>query len=422
IRSQYSDALNFYGSHSPRELAETFGTPLYVYNENVLRRACRELKSLSSHPGFGVNYSVKANANPTLLRIIREEGLVVDAMSPGELHMEKLAGFSPEEIFYISNNNSTEELQNALEHNLLISVDSLSQLETLGRINQGGRVMVRLNPGIGAGHHAKVITAGKATKFGISPDQTDTIFALCERYRMTLAGVNQHIGSLFMEPDKYLEAARFLLEFIATFPASVLDGLDVIDFGGGFGIPYRKYDGEPRLDMVSLGTQLHAMLCDWTAQTGYKGRFLVEPGRYVVAECGILLGRVHAVKSNADKRYVGTDVGFNVLMRPAMYDSFHDFEIYRGSRPSSGAEMPQTIVGNICESGDILAKERLLPEIHEGDVLGILDAGAYGFSMSSPYNQRLRPAEVLIGADGAARLIRRRESLADLSACLEGLH
>ena len=422
IRSAYTDSLHFYGGHTPRELAETYGTPLYVYNENVLRQRCRDLTALSDQPGFGVNYSIKANANPVLLRMIREEGLVVDAMSPGELFMNDLAGFTPAEILYISNNNSDTELQNALVHGLLVSVDALAQLDTLGRLNRCGKVMVRFNPGIGAGHHAKVVTAGKETKFGVTPDKMDEVFALLAKHGLTLAGINQHIGSLFMEPDGYLNAAQVLLDLAETLPDGALDRLEIIDFGGGFGIPYHKYEGEARLDMADLGRRLHAMISGWAARTGYKGRFLVEPGRYVAAECGVLLGRVHAVKNNGDKRYVGTDLGFNVLVRPAMYDSFHDVEIYRGEKSATDAEpMRQTIVGNICESGDILAKDRLLPVMRQGDVLGILDAGAYGFTMASNYNQRRRPAEVLIQSDGTARLIRRRETLEDLARCLDGL-
>ena len=421
IRSTYTDECNFYGRHTPRELAETFGTPLYVYNENVLRQRCRDLMGLSKHPGFGVNYSVKANATPALLRIVREEGLVVDAMSPGELYMDELAGFTPAEILYISNNNSEAELKNAVARGLLISVDSLSQLDTLGRINKGGKVMVRFNPGIGAGHHAKVVTAGKETKFGVNPGQMDEVFALLKKHDMTLAGVNQHIGSLFMEAEGYLNAAEVLLHLAEQLPKGALDTLEVIDFGGGFGIPYHKYEGQARLDMAELGSRLHALISAWAEKTGYAGRFLVEPGRYVAAECSVLLGSVHAVKNNGDKRYVGTDLGFNVLVRPAMYDSFHDVEIYGEPGGTPRKTMVQTVVGNICESGDILARDRELPEICEGDVLGILDAGAYGFTMSSNYNQRQRPAEVLIQSDGTARLIRRRESLEDLALCLEGL-
>lgn len=422
IRSSYTDDLQFYGSHTPRELAKTFGTPLYVYNENVLRQRCRDLMGLSSHPGFGVNYSIKANANPVLLRMVREEGLVVDAMSPGELYMDQLAGFTSEQILYISNNNSREELQNALKHNLLVSVDSLSQLDDLGSINRGGKVMVRFNPGIGAGHHAKVVTAGKETKFGVNPDQMDEVFALLKKHDMALAGINQHIGSLFMEAEGYLNAAEVLLHMAEQLPEGALKKLEIIDFGGGFGIPYRKYEGQPRLDMAELGSRLHALFSNWAAKTGYAGRFLVEPGRYVAAECSVLLGSVHAVKNNGDKRYVGTDLGFNVLVRPAMYDSFHDVEIYGATDGKARKNMVQTVVGNICESGDILAKDRELPEICEGDVLGILDAGAYGFTMSSNYNQRQRSAEVLIQSDGTAKLIRRRETLEDMARCLEGLN
>ncbi|MDD4702675.1 MAG: alanine racemase, partial [Desulfovibrio sp.] len=294
IRSSYTDNLHFYGRHTPRELAETFGTPLYVYNENVLRQRCRDLMGLSNHPGFGVNYSIKANANPVLLRMVREEGLVVDAMSPGELYMDQLAGFTEEQILYISNNNSREELQNALKHNLLVSVDSLSQLDDLGSINRGGKVMVRFNPGIGAGHHAKVVTAGKETKFGVNPDQMDEVFALLQKHDMTLAGINQHIGSLFMEAEGYLNAAEVLLHLAEQLPEGALKTLEIIDFGGGFGIPYRKYEGQPRLDMAELGSRLHALFSGWAAKTCYTGRFLVEPGRYVAAECSVLLGSVHA--------------------------------------------------------------------------------------------------------------------------------
>ncbi|MBD5538468.1 MAG: diaminopimelate decarboxylase, partial [Desulfovibrio sp.] len=189
IRSTYTDRLRFYGDTTARELADRFGTPLYVYSEHILRERCRDLMGLSSRDGFGVNYSVKANANPSLLQIIRAEGLVADAMSPGELVMNALGGFTPEEILYISNNNTPEEMLNALAHGVLISVDSLSQLDMLGGINRGGRVMARFNPGIGAGHHAKVITAGKATKFGISPECLDEVFALLKKHELTLAGV-----------------------------------------------------------------------------------------------------------------------------------------------------------------------------------------------------------------------------------------
>lgn len=421
-RSRYTDSINFYGKTDPGALLKAFGSPLYVYNENVLRERCRTLKGLSAHPGFAVNYSVKANANVFLLRILKEEGLVVDAMSPGELYMDRLAGFSPDEILYISNNNSEKEMANALSHGLLISVDSLSQLERFGRLSHGGKFMVRLNPGIGAGHSSKVVTGGKKTKFGVPLDAMDEVFSLTRRFNLTLAGINQHIGSLFMKADDYLDAAKVLLDQADSLPDDIRGTLEVIDFGGGFGIPYRKYDGEPPLDMAALGEKFHSLICAWSEKSGYRGRFLVEPGRFVAAECGVLLGRVEAVKTNAGNHFVGTDIGFNVLMRPVLYDSFHDVEIYRPDGSGfDGKTLVQTITGNVCESGDILAGERELPAMREGDIVAILDAGAYGYSMASTYNERQRPAEVLIQKDGSARLIRKRESFADLARGFEGL-
>jgi len=414
IRSSYTGKLHFFGGNAPRQLAAVYGSPLYVYNENILRRSCRELLKLSAHPGFRVNYSAKANANPALLRIIREEGCLVDAMSPGELHMNLYAGFLREEILYVCNNVSKEELKNAAEHGLFVSVDSLAQLDLYGSVNRGGGVMLRFNPGIGAGHHKKVVTAGKATKFGLAPEELDEARALLAKHELTLAGLNQHIGSLFMEPGGYLDAMDWLLAFAAALRPEELEGLDILDFGGGFGIPYRKYENETRLDLDALGRGIHERISVFAAQTGYKGRFYVEPGRYAVAECGLLLGTVHAVKSNAGRRYVGTDLGFNALMRPVLYNAYHDMEIYRAGGHGDAGTLPQTVVGNICESGDILAEDRELPEIRIGDMLGVLDAGAYGFAMCSNYNLRLRPAEVLINADGSCRLIRRRDSLDDL--------
>jgi diaminopimelate decarboxylase len=368
------------------------------------------MKNLVALPGFTACYSTKANGNPHLLRIAREQGLIADAMSPGELALLERAGFEKSRINYVCNNVSGQELRLAAEKCDLVSVDSLSQLEAFGRVNPGGRVMVRVNPGIGAGHHQKVVTAGKETKFGVNPELFGGMKDILRRHKLTLAGLNQHVGSLFMDAASFVRAAEWLLETARAFP-----GLEVIDFGGGFGIPYHKYEGEKRLDLADLGQKLTALFRAYRQSAGFAGRFIIEPGRYVMAESGILLGTVHAVKNNGETRYVGTDLGFTILARPMMYGSFHDVEVYPGN-DAPREQMLQTIVGNICESGDILAKDRALPEIMEGDVIGVLDSGAYGHAMSSNYNQRLRPAEALVGMNGEAGLIRRRDSLEDLLA------
>ncbi|MBD5607964.1 MAG: diaminopimelate decarboxylase [Desulfovibrio sp.] len=411
----YTRSINFFGRLSPRDLLRVYGSPLYVYNEKILRERCRDLKKLSANPAFEVNYSVKANSNPALLRVVKEEGLRVDAMSLGELAMDRLAGFDPKNVLFISNNNTREELCQAVAAGCLVSVDSLSQLASLGEIAPGAKTMCRINPGIGAGHSAKVITGGANTKFGIDADRMGEIIELARRYDLRLAGLNQHIGSLFMSPEKYLAASSFLLEYARALPPDRFEQLEILDFGGGFGIPYHKYDGEKRLDLGALAEGLNALMSDFQAKTSYRGKFLIEPGRYVMAECGTLLGQIVAIKDNGDARYVGTDIGFNVLQRPVMYDAWHDIEVYA---PDDRDLLCQTVVGNICESGDILAKNRPLPEMREGDVIGLLDAGAYGFSMASNYNDRFLPAEVLITEDGCCNLIRRRQRAEDLAACL----
>ncbi len=406
----YTENTNFYGHTNAKELLEKYGSPLYVYNESILRERCKEVSKFISYPRFTSNYSVKANSNLELLKIVRDEGLYADAMSPGEIYALLKAGFEPAQIFYIGNNVSAEEMKYAIDRGIIVSIDSISQLELYGKINAGGRVAVRFNPGIGAGHHEKVTTGGKKTKFGVNLEYIDTVKALLNKYDLKLTGVNQHIGSLFMEGEAYIEAAKSILEAAAQF-----EDLDFVDLGGGFGIPYHKQEGQCRLDIKELGAKLTGILEDWVQSYGKEVTFKIEPGRYIVAECGVLLGTVYSVKRNYDTRYIGTDLGFNVLARPIMYDSHHDIEVYKqdGGAVSDKLESV-TVVGNICESGDIIARDRELPVIKEGDMLGIMDAGAYGYSMSSNYNNRLRPAEVLIRMDGEPVLIRRRDTLEDL--------
>lgn len=406
----YTEQTDFYRGTDPAKLLNEFGSPLYVYSEAILRERCREMKNLISYPHFKSNFSIKANSNLHLSRIAREEGLHADAMSPGEIHVLLTAGFRPEELLYVGNNVSADEMKYAVDRNILVSVDSISQLKQFGRLNPGGRVAVRFNPGVGAGHHEKVVTAGKNTKFGVNMDYIPEVKNILKEYNLKLAGVNQHIGSLFMDGTAYIEGAGSILKIAEAF-----EDLEFVDLGGGFGVPYHKQEGQKRLELKELGEKLEKLLSAWVERYGKQVVFKIEPGRYIVAECGILLGNVYAVKQNYDIKYIGTDLGFNVLARPVMYDSHHDVEVYRDGRivKVAGRE-PVTIVGNICESGDIIARNRSLPPVREGDILGIMDAGAYGYSMSSNYNNRLRPAEVLIKETGEAAVIRRRETIEDL--------
>ena len=389
------------------ELIKKYGSPLYVYDENILRKSCRDMHDLLPNKNLRVNYSAKANSNLEILKIVRDEDIDVDAMSPGEIYVQKLAGYSSDKIFYIGNNVSKKEMQYAIDENVLVSVDSLSQLESFGQINPGGDVAVRFNPGIGTGHHQKVVTAGKKTKFGVQKDFVPQVKELLEKYNLNLVGIDQHIGSLFLESDPYIKGVESLLEIAAQFP-----GPKFIDMGGGFGVPY--HEGEGRLDLQELSDKLDKVLDDFLANYDNKDViFKIEPGRYIPAECGVLLGEVYSVKDNYGKTYIGTDLGFNVLMRPVLYDSYHAVTIVKADPNEEGEEVA-TIVGNICESGDIIANERNIKKVSIGDVVVVGNAGAYGFAMSSNYNCRLKPAEVLIDKDGNDRLIRRRDTFEDI--------
>lgn len=389
------------------ELIEKYGSPLYVYDENTLRQRCKEIKHLLPNKNFRVNYSAKANSNLSLLKIVKDEGLDVDAMSPGEIFIQLHAGFAPEQIFYIGNNVSAEEMQYAIDNNVLVSVDSLSQLELYGKINPNGNVAVRFNPGIGAGHHQKVVTGGKKTKFGVQKEFVPQVKELLKKYNLNLVGINQHIGSLFMEATPYIEGVKSLLEIAKEFP-----NLKFIDMGGGFGVPYRE--DEARLDLNKLSKDLDEVLAEFLKDYDNKDVFFkVEPGRYISAECGILLGKVYSVKENYGHKYVGTDLGFNVLARPVMYDAYHEVHVAKKNNDYSQKE-EVSVVGNICESGDIIAKDRILPKVDEGDIIAVMNAGAYGFAMDSNYNCRLKPAEVLITSQGEDRLVRHRDKLENI--------
>lgn len=383
-------------------LLKKYGSPLYIYDETTLRKRCKEMRNLVPYPNFRPNYSAKANTNIELLKIIRSEGFYVDAMSPGEILLEQAAGFLPEEILFISNNVSEEELQFAVDRRITVSVDSLSQLETFGRKHPGKKVAFRLNPGIGAGHNKKVITGGKS-KFGIELREVNQVKEIAEQYKLNIVGINQHIGSLFLEGKEYLEACKIIFETARRFTS-----LEFVDLGGGFGVPYHD---EKRLNLERLSVKLNQLICEFAASYSNKEiEIKIEPGRYIVAECGLLVGSVNSVKVNYDEKYVGTDIGFNVLMRPVLYDSYHNIIVYNDVEEKEKV----TMVGNICETGDVIAKDRTLPCMKEGDLFAIETVGAYGYCMSSNYNARLRPAEILYQCDGQERLIRKRDTFEDI--------
>jgi diaminopimelate decarboxylase len=394
------------GGIEAESLVKDFGSPLYVYDEAVIRTRARELMQSVTYPKTGIKYACKANTNVEIMKVLREEGVSIDAVSPGEVYAALQAGFDRERILFTTNNATHEEIEYGLEKGILINVDSLSQLSFVGRHHPGISLCVRINPHVIAGHHDHVITGGPESKFGIDYTEVDRIKSIAGEYGISIVGIHQHIGSGILQPEKFMEAIHVLLDTARHF-----EGLEFIDFGGGIGIPY--HEDEDPIDLEVLGRNITEQFDSFCEAYGSRLKLILEPGRYLVAESGYLLATVTSVKEGQRHRFVGVNSGFNHLVRPAMYGSYHPI-VHATS--VEGKRTAQTVAGNLCESGDTFTRDeegivdRDLPVFNEGDLVAILNAGAYGYSMASLYNTRPRPAEVLV-ADGRARLIRERDSI-----------
>lgn len=383
------------------EIASEFGTPTYVYDERVIRAQCQLLKKHLSGIPNKLLYAMKANSHPEVLAIMRSEKIGIDAVSPGELYLAQQMGFAPADILYTANNMTDEEMHVVAGSGVLLNIGELSRVERFGAAYPGAPVCVRLNPQIGSGHHAHVITAGKSTKFGIPVQEKDRIMDTAAKSNLRLVGLHQHIGSGIPSMETLGAAVEVLLE-----TAQYFDGLELLNLGGGFNIPYRP--GEPPIDFENFQTKVVSILESHAATRDKSDlSYWFEPGRFLVAEAGTLLVTADTVKYANDKVYAGTDSGMNQLVRPSVYGAYH--EIFNISNPD-GERLPYEVVGNICESGDVFAKARGVQKIREGDFLAIMDAGAYGMSMASLYNLRPMPAEVIIREDGSYECISERLS------------
>jgi len=397
---------------SALRLAEESDTPLYVISETRIRENFNHLEdALRQHyEKVRVYYAAKANTSLSVLRILKSEGAYVDAVSPGEVYLALQAGFPPERLLFTGTSVRNDELRFLLDRKIDVNIDSLSQLRRLLKIATPEFLSVRVNPEFGAGHHEHVITAGKESKFGIWENDVAKAYEMTKSAGVERFGIHMHIGSGILEVEPVLIAARKLLEIAASVHKRVGIDFEFIDLGGGLGVPYKPDDTELDLDLYA--EKVLGLFKDRIDEYGLGDPyFCVEPGRYIVCDACILLTRVNTVKATAHKKFVGVDAGFNTLIRPAMYGSYHPIAF--ASDLDAPREEVYDVVGPICESGDLLARDRKLPKIQEGDLLAILNAGAYGYSMSSQYNSRPRCAEVLV-KDGNYCVIRERESFEDL--------
>ena len=387
--------------------AEAFGTPTYVYFEDTIVRQIRTLKSHLDGLPLRLLYAMKANHALPVMKTMLGEGLGIDAVSPAELAYALKVGFPADRVFFSANNMTDEEMHFATERGVLLNVGELSRLEAFGAAYPGSSVCVRLNGQVGAGHHDHVITAGDKSKFGIPVEQVNEIHRIANTHELTIVGLHQHIGSGIMDTETLWKAISVILDASTSF-----EDLQFINVGGGLGIPYRP--DEKALDMSSFDTLIVEPLRDFI-DSHPSGDLSIwfEPGRFFTAQSGVLLARVNTVKEGTVRTFAGTDSGMNHLVRPAMYGSYH--HVVNLSNPD-GPEKVYDVVGNICESSDFFAKDRAVAELREGDIIGVLDAGAYGMSMVTTYNMRSEPAEVWIPIDGEPQLSRPRRSVAEMVA------
>jgi len=397
---------------STLKLAEEYGTPLYVMSERKIRENYRRFKSVFSkkYDKNRVFYSAKANTNLSILRILKSEGAGIDAVSQGEVFLAFEAGLLSDNILYTGNCADEGELQYLLEKQVMINVDSLSQLERLLKMGTPTVLSVRINPILGAGHHQHVITAGKTSKFGVHEEVALKAYKLAKSARVKSFGMHMHIGSGIMDASPITSAMKRLLDLAKNIHENIGISFDFINFGGGIGVPYKPEEKEVDLELFS--DKLVGLFKEGIREYSLgEPEFWLEPGRYLVAETGILLTRVNMIKRTPFRRFAGVDAGFNTLIRPAMYGSYH--HILAVNKLNHPLTEEYDVVGPLCESGDIFASGCLLPKLSEGDLLAMLNAGAYGFSMASQYNSRPRPAEVLV-KEGHYELVRERETLKDL--------
>jgi diaminopimelate decarboxylase len=414
---EYKEEILYFAEKNTLDIAEKYGTPLYVIDEQLIRERYRSLKNVLSreYKNNQINYAVKANSNLSVLKILNSEGASFDCTSMGELYTCLKAGISSDKMIYTGNMFTDADFEFAVKYDIFVNLDSLSQLSRLVRIQENlgkekDAISFRINPEIGAGHHKHTITAGKNIKFGILEDQAIEAYKKAREAGFKKFGIHQHIGSGVLNALDFGKPAEKFLSIIKKIKEDLDIKFDFIDFGGGLGIPYR-----PEEDPLNLESYKNLVIKPFINLVKTEGLgeplFKIEPGRYLSAESTILLTQINTIKDNGFKLFAGVNAGFNTLIRPTLYNSYH--HIIPCDLKGKEQYKEYDIVGPICESGDVLGKERKLKELKEEDYLAILDAGAYGFVMSSPYNSRPRPAEVLINNKEIYE-IRRAETFDDL--------
>jgi len=384
-------------------IANEFGTPLYVYHAEKIKEQYNKLVSAFENTNTVFFYACKALTNINILKYIKSLGANVDCSSIFEARLALHAGFPPQWILYTSNGISFDEIEEAQSLGVYINIDSLSNLEKFGKkFGNSYPVGVRLRPNIMAGGNIKISTGHDKSKFGIPVEQVDKIVSIVNQYNIRVCDLHIHTGSDIKDADVFIKGIEVLFDIVPFFK-----NLEFIDLGGGFKVPYK--DGDEETDMPLLAKKIKEMFTRHPDVNVKALQIWFEPGKFLVSQCGYFITKVNVIKETSSDVFISVDSGFNHLIRPMFYDAYHHIE--NMSHPG-GEEKRYSVVGNICET-DTFAWDRKLNEVREGDYLVFYNAGAYGFEMSSNFNSRLKPAEVMV-KEGKTFLIRKKDQFEDL--------
>ncbi len=385
-------------------LAKAHGTPLYVYDEAVIRRQYRRLRSaFDSEVNLALHYAAKALSNPRILALMRELGAGLDAVSIEEVKLGLHAGFEPEKILFTPNNVGMDELNEAVALGVQINIDNIPMLELFAQSHPDYPIGIRINPHVQAGGNARISVGHVDSKFGISIHQLPHLLKLIAALNIRIEGLHMHAGSDILDTEAFLRASEIIFNTAEHFR-----DLRYLDFGSGFKVPYHPADMETEIE--ELGRLLSTRFRTFCEKREKEMQLIFEPGKFLVSQAGYFLAEVMVVKPTPSTLFAGINSGFNQFPRPMYYGAHHEIENL--SNPE-GRSRIYSVVGNVCET-DTFASNRKLAEIREGDILCFYNAGAYCFSMASNYNSRLLPAEVLIEESGETRLIRKRQEWRDL--------
>lgn len=404
------------------DLASEFGTPLYLYSKNQILRNYREINQplVNSKLDFINCYAIKANSNPEILKLLAEEGAGAEIASGGELYLALKFGYLRNKITFTGVGKTDEEIEYALRENIFnFTVESLQEVKVISGIAHTlgviARVSIRVNPDIDAKTHPYITTGMKENKFGIdSKDIMDVFRTANELPNIDVIGIHSHIGSQITEVDPYIQAVKYLGDLIAKVEKMGIN-IRYLNFGGGFGVKYKNIVTHRYIPLEEDETEKYASLGDHVESvikllSTYNKKLVIEPGRSLVANAGILVGKVLYTKQGEFKKFIITDTGMNDLMRPCLYQAYH--QVVPLELKDTGFETVD-IVGPVCETSDFLATKRSIQKLERGDKFAVMTTGAYGYSLSSNYNARLRPAEVLVDGDKYYK-IREREKVEEL--------